>query len=1268
MSGPPVKVRYNAKARGAEPGTSGKRMRHTAKKAAPVIDNVDQSVEINSSSAQGPPSENALSGKERHEAEWQKRKEKMRTELVNPNKKMSGKKKKLLNKYIEKKLKKEERLTLFQKLTETQAHVSPLLLQSTATLHSGRPQTHAERLAVKEDRQVRRAIDGHGSSRKKRRKLAYSGIYEEPTDEEGEELPLEPTSRADVRQAASPVPTASAPGPPQSQRCASPSHPSSDAGAGAAKLKPRHASGPKVALGAGLKRNVDGTVVAPRVVPKKSKENSKVRLAALRGKKLPSPPPDVDTPGSSASSEIGSHDKSHDSTEEGSGHMSSDEDSSDVDSSEVSSKDSGSEDEGESQPAPRPNFKDWARRQIETVKSADAPSNEAVLLPDGSVQLAENLFERQAVPQRRSADGADQVPKGPLGEDLQLPQSSFAQAMTTLPPTNADASGQADTKPVIKYVTVERPASIQAQRLLLPVVAEEQPIMEAVRLNPVVVICGETGSGKTTQVPQFLYEAGFGVPGSENPGMIGVTQPRRVAAVSMAARVAQELNLPPSRVSYQIRYDATVSLATSIKFMTDGVLLRELATDLLLTKYSVIIIDEAHERSVNTDILVGVLSRVIKLREELWAKKEKGAKPLRLIIMSATLRVTDFTENTTLFAKPPPVINIAARQHPVTVHFNRRTNGDYVAEAVRKASKIHARLPPGGILIFLTGQNEINGVCAKLEKLYGKKALGAKRKNKAQRERDRVTSAAGGADIDMSHGQPDQTKIEIELEDIEEAGNNVDQVGLVDEGEGEEDPDALDSQDELDIDEPSDEPMHIVPLYSILSSEKQMKVFEPPPEGSRLVVVATNVAETSLTIPNIRYVVDCGRAKQRRHDIHSGVESFQVSFISKASAAQRAGRAGRVGPGHCYRLYSSALYENHFEQFAQPEILNVPIEGLVLQMKSMHIDAVANFPFPTPPNRLHLQKAETILTHLGALDSGAKALPWSPYSAIGGQITDLGRTMSLFPVSPRFSKILALGRQHGTLPYAIALVAIMSIGSPFLHEDALDMDDGDDDNEVDGNDAETHNLSEIRSEDLLAKEKRRIKRKRFFQAQQAHSQLGVGTSDFFSSLSVVGAYEYAGGGTAFCAEHFVRLKAMEEIHKLRAQLSSIVESSFPKINADFSPTLPHHLSLRQLIVAGLIDHVAVRKDLAMKDSGVKYANARNVPYMTLDVDEDIFIHPSSILFGGPPPEYVVYQDIVRTKPLTVVNPAWLATLGRSLCTFSKPKEVPATLKAGTGTL
>lgn len=274
--------------------------------------------------------------------------------------------------------------------------------------------------------------------------------------------------------------------------------------------------------------------------------------------------------------------------------------------------------------------------------------------------------------------------------------------------------------------------------------------------------------------------------------------------------------------------------------------------------------------------------------------------------------------------------------------------------------------------------------------------------------------------------------------------------------------------------------MTVLPLYSLLPQDQQMAVFNPPPEGHRLVIVSTNVAETSLTIPGVRYVVDCGRAKERQFDAASGVQSFAVSWISKASAAQRAGRAGRTGPGHCYRLYSSALFEDQFEQFSQPEILRMSIEGVVLQMKAMNIDAVTNFPFPTPPDRHALAKAEKLLQHLGALDKpvATRMVGGVQRTGVaGGQITDLGRAMASFPVSPRFAKMLVVGAQNDCLEYIIAIVAGLSVGDPFIHENTLELGE-------DGSDGEREaELAHIRSDDVREKERRKDLRGKFFKRQ-----------------------------------------------------------------------------------------------------------------------------------------------------------------------------------------
>ncbi|KAG7443024.1 P-loop containing nucleoside triphosphate hydrolase protein [Guyanagaster necrorhizus] len=1117
------------------------------------------------------------------------RREKLKQELIaEGDSKWNSKKKKRLEKYIDKKLKKEERVQILEKLSQSQAQItSTLHLQSSSTLGTGKASTHRERLDKLEDIEVRKALDGRAGKRKRNDEYMVRNADEDEDDDtelySGRDGPSEDEEVAEVK--------------------------IMDVVHTEASVQP--VASTSTAVGSALQRNPDGSVIAPRIRPKRHKTKSTSR--SWEKSKAFAKEDDSDTSFDSSDSE-------NDTSEE--------------------------EDTSEKNMAPSPpkrslGFKDWAMKQLGTAKGYSTAEQNTSLAP----------MEPGPPPNKKRKLYKDSGPtgmRGPLGEDLSLPDTSFAQKLKT--PSESSAT---ITKPT--PISITRPTDVEEARLLLPIVSEEQPIMEAILLNPVVIICGETGSGKTTQVPQFLYEAGFGTPDSENPGMIGITQPRRVAAMSMASRVAHELSLTSSRVSYQIRYDATVSPSTSIKFMTDGVLLRELATDFLLNKYSVIIIDEAHERSMNTDILIGVLSRVLKLREQLWKEGKEGAKPLRLIIMSATLRVSDFAENKTLFPKPPPVINVAARQHPVTIHFNRRTVADYVTEAIKKTTKIHTRLPPGGILIFLTGQNEIQGVCRKLENRFGQRVLQEKR-----RRRDALQAKLQNP-MDLEDSQDIRTVgpalADVEAEDLDlgnPSKNDEDLAIDVDTADMEEDPDALDTDEEDELGEElgvefndNDMPMHVVPLYSLLASDKQMKVFEPPPPGTRLVVVSTNVAETSLTIPGIRYVVDCGRAKQRRYDVASGIQSFQISWISKASAAQRSGRAGRTGPGHCYRLHSSALFEHYFDPFSQPEILQMPIEGVVLQMKTMHIDAVINFPFPTPPERQTLQKAEKILTHLAALKNG--------------EVTNLGRTMSLFPLSPRFARMLVGGQQQQCMPYVIAIVSALSVGDPFLRNEGLAMKE---DGGIDGDD--NNDLGHLKSESVKVKEALRLRRKAFFQSQQTHSSLGTGTSDMFRVLSVVGAYEYAGGGLKFCGEHFVRPKAMEEIHKLRAQIGNIVQTNFPGVKAGFEPNLrpPNNLQikvLRQLLAAGFIDQVAVRKDRVEKvSSGTQYASSKGVPYKVIGISEDVFIHPSSVLASKSPPEYVVFNEVVRTsriwiKGVTIVNPVWLASLGKgSLCTFSKP--------------
>ncbi|KAJ3526767.1 hypothetical protein NMY22_g10037 [Coprinellus aureogranulatus] len=547
------------------------------------------------------------------------RKEKMLKEMQEHTEaKWTQKKKKRLEKYIEKKLKKEERVEIFEKLKQSQAAFDSALLHSSSMLGSGKTLTHQKLLDKLEDREVRQALDGKTTGKRKRSRGDNYAVYdagEEEDDDESEDDMKEESrhttkpavSSTDVEEGSTTLATA---------------EPTVTVDTSSLNVKSKEE--PAV-VGSALRRNTDGSVVQPKIRKKtKSKQISKkgwgIKEAEPSGQDSDTSFDSSDSAYDTPSDEDGSgSEEEWGGIQDGGGSASEDGDGLEEDGM------SEGEEEGDGEPAPPPKkklgFKDWAVKQLSAVKGIAPASSEQQLAPD--------LLSQPARKRPKLDDGAVREMRGPLGEDIQLPSSSFAQHVLDSEKSLAEGFQSSSTFKYKRVVEISRPADVEEARLLLPIVTEEQPIMEAIMLNPVVIICGETGSGKTTQVPQFLYEAGFGTPGSDNPGMIGITQPRRVAAMSMASRVAHELSLTSSKVSYQIRYDATVSPQTSIKFMTDGVLLRELATDFLLNKYSFIIIDEAHERSINTDILIGVLSRVIKLREERWRAKEEGAKVRR---------------------------------------------------------------------------------------------------------------------------------------------------------------------------------------------------------------------------------------------------------------------------------------------------------------------------------------------------------------------------------------------------------------------------------------------------------------------------------------------------------------------------------------------------------------------------------------------------------------------------------------------------------------
>ncbi|XP_017883450.1 probable ATP-dependent RNA helicase kurz [Ceratina calcarata] len=836
-------------------------------------------------------------------------------------------------------------------------------------------------------------------------------------------------------------------------------------------------------------------------------------------------------------------------------------------------------------------------------------------------------------------------------------------------PTAANAVEKAtiEKSPAV-FVTLQRKPEIQANRLKLPVVAEEQAIVEAINENPVVIITGETGSGKTTQVPQFLYEAGYA-----REKLIGVTEPRRVAATSMSKRVAEEMNLTEKEVSYLIRFEGNVTPETKVKFMTDGVLLKEIQTDFLLTKYSVIILDEAHERSVYTDILIGLLSRIVPLRN-------KKNDPLRLVIMSATLRVEEFVENAKLFKVKPPVLTVESRQFPVTIHFNRRTSTNYVSDALKKAVKIHTRLPDGGILIFLTGQHEVNFLVRKLRKAFSTKKANKNKKNKNKNKKNKTESEEPQTDECFSkeeesveekdeddNGDSDEDyrckeairynklreKKRVHLPDID-----LDDYSAIPIGDTHED--LIDADDDeigedLDEDEEEDEdvidlkacanaqPLWVLPLYSLLPSYKQARVFEPPPEGHRLCVVSTNVAETSLTIPNIKYVIDCGRCKMRMYDKVTGVSTYRISFTSKASANQRAGRSGRTGPGHCYRLYSSAVFNDQFEQYGESEIRRKPVDDLLLQMKVMNIDKVVNFPFPTPPDIVQLKMAEKRLAILGALEKP----PADKEDSYSAKVTPLGRSIASFPVAPRYGKMLALSHQYDLLGYTVCMVAALSVQEVLI--EAFEMDGGG-------------------------------SRTRWTQMRRTWA--GTGNSlllgDPMVLIRAVGAAEYAGTKgmlLSFCEEHGLRHKAIVEIRKLRQQLTNEINLNIQSLNLTIDPRMKPPIDaeaklLRQIVLAGMGDRVA-RKVMPDEVNEEEDKTKWKYAYKTMDMEDPVFAHSSCVL-RRTCPEWVVYQEIYETNKMymrgvTAIEPEWLPKFAPSLCQLGEPlTDPPPRYDAETG--
>ncbi len=601
----------------------------------------------------------------------------------------------------------------------------------------------------------------------------------------------------------------------------------------------------------------------------------------------------------------------------------------------------------------------------------------------------------------RKGDGQkndDSERDGDDGGEVDYKKSSgFAAHVTKKKPSDGKSSSTTSA--------FARNKSIREQREYLPAFSVRDSLLQTIRENNIVIVVGETGSGKTTQLTQYLMEEGY-----TEYGIVGCTQPRRVAAMSVAKRVSEEVaamvkedgkrSLDEGRdslggtVGYSIRFEDQTTEHTVIKYMTDGVLLRESLRDPDLNKYSAIIMDEAHERSLNTDVLFGVLRKVAARRSD-----------LKLIVTSATLSADVFSN----FFGGVPIFRIPGRTFPVETYFAKSVQEDYVMAAVKQTLQIHFNSPPGDILIFMTGQEDIEGCCTVL------------------------------------------------AEKVANLGDDS-------------------------------KPLLILPMYSQLPADLQAKIFDAAPDGVRKCIVSTNVAETSLTVDGIKYVIDSGYCKLKVYNPKIGMDALNVTPVSRANANQRSGRAGRTGPGFCFRLYTDRQFREELMETAVPEIQRTNLSNVVLLLKSLGVKNLLDFDFMDPPPEDNIMTSLYQLWMLGALDNT-------------GDLTSLGRRMAEFPLDPSLSKMLLFAHEHGKCSSEVLIVvSMLSVPSVFFRPK--------------GREEESDSV-----------------REKFF----------VPESDHLTLLNVFLRTKQYKFDSQWCTKHFIHSKGIRKAREVHAQLVDLME-------------------------------------------------------------------------------------------------------------------------------
>ncbi len=644
----------------------------------------------------------------------------------------------------------------------------------------------------------------------------------------------------------------------------------------------------------------------------------------------------------------------------------------------------------------------------------------------------------------------------------------------------------------------------------LPIVEKKDAIVEAIERHPVVIVSGETGSGKTTQLPKFCLDAGRGI-----EGWIGCTQPRRIAAIAVAQRIAEELGEPVGgAVGYKIRFREEAGRDPFIKVMTDGILLAEARSDPLLRRYDTLIIDEAHERSLNIDFLLGIVKGLLARRRD-----------LKLIVTSATID----TETFSAAFGDAPVIEVSGRLYPVEVRYRPLAESgeeeqNHVDAVVRELTWVLSQGPFGDVLIFLPTEQSIRDA---QELIEGRRFPG-------------VT---------------------------------------------------------------------VLPLFARLTASEQARVFGRP--AGRKVILATNIAETSLTIPGIRYVIDTGLARIGRYLPRTRPTTLPVTPISRSSADQRKGRCGLVENGVCIRLYPEDDY-NSRERFTPPEILRANLADVFLRMIALRIGAIDSFPFIDAPSPQRIRDGIDLLLELGAIHPNP-----SPKAAGRGdyRLTPRGRLMAEIPIDPRLSRILIEAHARGCLSEVTVIAAALSMQDP--------------------------------RERPVEKEA---------EADRAQEAFRDPNSDFLTLLNIWRAYHAAGAQNAgdgtlkrWCRSHFLSYRRMREWRDLFFQIKDILEENAswpagadpvpPAVEAGKTPFAnSRYAAIHQALASGFLSNIAARKEKQI------FTAARG---------KEVMIFPGSGLFKNPGP-WVVAAEMVETSRLfartcAVIDPGWLEALGGDLC-------------------